>query len=192
MSKKIKFVLGGITFELPEKFLVKTDIFGKPLKNPKIYMSHVASASVVKQYVKKKYPKVVVSASSESYSGGCSARIYLSDEKGNGVSESIVKDVNLFKSQFVYGKFDGMYDVYEYDWKEGSTDNGTIIEAGVKYFFVENRPKFGTLPDCVRMLKEMTTTTQYVFGMISLENAIDRLRGYKISESTIEKAVKLL
>jgi hypothetical protein len=69
---------------------------------------------VVKQYVKKKYPNVVVSSSSSSFSMGNSVSIYLSDEYGNGVDESIVKDVNQFGSQFVYGKFNGMIDMYEH------------------------------------------------------------------------------
>ena len=102
MSKKIKFVLSGIEFQLDEKFLKTKDYYGKPFSKPQIRIDHVAGASVVKQYVKKKYPNVVVSSSSSSFSMGNSVSIYLSDEYGNGVDESIVKDVNQFGSQFVY------------------------------------------------------------------------------------------
>ena len=68
--KKFKFELEGMMFELPIKFLKKTDYYGKPLSKPEIRINHVAGASVVKQYVKNKYPEVVVSAKSASFSMG--------------------------------------------------------------------------------------------------------------------------
>ena len=128
MSKKIKFVLRGIEFQLDEKFLKTKDYYGKPFSKPQIRIDHVAGASVVKQYVKKKYPNVVVSSSSSSFSMGNSVSIYLSDEYGNGVDESIVKDVNQFGYQFVYGKFNGMIDMYEHNDNNVQSDNGTEID----------------------------------------------------------------
>ena len=191
MSKKIKFVLSGIEFQLDQKFLKTKDYYGKPFSKPQIRIDHVAGASVVKQYVKKKYPNVVVSSSSSSFSMGNSVSIYLSDEYGNGVDESIVKDVNQFGSQFVYGKFNGMIDMYEHFDKDVQTDNGTEIDSGVKYLHVQNRPKFCSLPDIVRMINEMMDG-KYVYGPISLEKAIEEVKGYGGTETNINKALKLI
>jgi hypothetical protein len=191
--KKFKFELEGMMFELPIKFLKKTDYYGKPLSKPEIRIDHVAGASVVKQYVKTKYPEVVVSAKSNSFSMGNSVDVYISDKFGNGVDESISKDVNRFGSQFEYGKFNGMIDMYEMN--EGSdptTDNGTVIDAGVKYFHCNNRPKFASLPDAVRMLREMTTTNNYTFGQLSLEKAIKQVKGYGVTDVNINKALQLI
>ena len=189
--KKFKFELEGMMFELPIKFLKKTDYYGKPFSKPQIRIDHVAGASVVKQYVKKKYPNVVVSSSSSSFSMGNSVSIYLSDEYGNGVDESIVKDVNQFGSQFVYGKFNGMIDMYEHNDNNVQSDNGTQIDSGVKYLHVQNRPKFCTVPDIVRMINDMMNG-QYVFGKVSLEKAIEEVKGYGGTETNINKALKLI
>ena len=191
MSKKIKFVLSGIEFQLDEKFLKTKDYYGKPFSKPQIRIDHVAGASVVKQYVKKKYPNVVVSSSSSSFSMGNSVSIYLSDEYGNGVDESISKDINRFGSQFEYGQFNGMIDMYEHFDKDVQTDNGTEIDSGVKYLHVQNRPKFCSLPDIVRMINEMMDG-KYVYGPISLEKAIEEVKGYGGTETNINKALKLI
>jgi hypothetical protein len=42
------------------------------------------------------------------------------------------------------------------------------------------------------MLREMTTTDNYVFGQISIEDAIDRVLDYQIPQSMINKAIQLL
>jgi hypothetical protein len=191
MSKKIKFVLSGIEFQLDEKFLKTKDYYGNPIK-PTIKMNHVAAANVVKQYVKKKYPEVVVSAKSSSFSGGNSVDIYLSDKFGNGVDESIAKDVDRFGSQFEYGKFDGMTDMYEYTNDGVSSDNGTHIDAGVKYLHVSNRPQHGSVPSVVEMIRKMTTTTEYVFGKLSLEEAIKKAKYFGATDNNIGKALQLI
>ena len=191
MSKKFKFELEGVMFQLGEKFLKTVDWKGNPLKTPVINMNHVAAANVVKQYVKKKYPNVVVSSSSSSFSMGNSVDIYLSDEYGNGVDDSIVKDVDRFGSQFEYGQFNGMIDMYENFDKDVQTDNGTEIDSGVKYLHVQNRPKFCTVPDIVRMINDMMNG-QYVFGKVSLEKAIEEVKGYGGTETNIKKALQLI
>lgn len=191
MSKKFKFELEGVMFQLGEKFLKKVDWNGNPLKKPVINMNHVAAANVVKQYVKKKYPNVVVSSSSSSFSMGNSVSIYISDEYGREVDDSIVKDVDRFGSQFEYGQFNGMIDMYENFDKDVQTDNGTEIDSGVKYLHVQNRPKFCTVPDIVRMINDMMNG-QYVFGKVSLEKAIEEVKGYGGTETNIKKALQLI
>ena len=192
MSKKFKFQLNGMTFELPTKHIQTTNWSGEKLEKPIIRMNQTATAAVVKQYVKKMYPNVVVSATSDSFSMGNSVSIYISDEKGNEVDNNIVSDVQAFGSQFVYGKFNGMEDMYEHHSKEMETDSGTQIDAGTKYLHVQNKPKFCSVPDIARMLKEMTTTTNYVFGMISVEKAIEQIKGYGATDNNINKALKLI
>ena len=192
MNKKFKFQLNGMTFELPTKHLQTTDWSGKKLENPIIRMNQAATAAVIKQYVKKMYPKVVVSATSDSFSMGNSVSIYISDEYGAEVSPAIISDVDSFGRQFVYGRFNGMEDMYEHHSNDGVTDSGTKIDAGTKYLHVQNKPKFCSLPDVYRMLIEMTTTEKYVFGMISIEKAIEQVKGYGATESNINKALKML
>ena len=189
---KFKFELEGVMFQLPVKFLKKTDYSGKPLTHPEIDMNHVAAANVVKQYVKAKYPSVIVSAKSDSFSMGNSVDIYLSDEYGNPVSTEICKDVDRFGTQFEYGKFNGMIDMYEMHSNDGYTDGGTQIDAGTKYLHVPNKPKFCSVPDICRMIVEMTTTTNYVFGKLNLDKAIEQIKGYGATDNNITKAIKLM
>ena len=191
-NKKFKFQLNGMTFELPTKHIQTTTWNGEKLEKPIIRMNQTATANVVKQYVKKKYPNVVVNATSSSFSMGNSVSIYISDEVGNEVDNSIISDVQAFGSQFVYGKFNGMEDMYEHYSKENQTDSGTQIDAGTKFLHVQNRPKFCSVPDIARMLREMTTTANYVFGMISVEKAIEQIKGYGASDNNINKALKLM
>ena len=192
MNKKFKFQLNGMTFELPPKHLQTTDWGGKKLENPIIRMNQTATAAVVKQYVKKMYPKVTVSVSSDSFSMGNSVSVYLSDAVGNEIDWNIVKDVQAFGSQFVYGSFNGMIDMYEHYDKDGQTDSGTKIDAGTKFLHVQNRPKHASLPDVCRMLREMTTTENYNFGMITIEEAIKKAKYFGASELNINKALKLM
>ena len=192
MSKKFKFELEGMMFNLGIKFLNRVDWNGNPLEKPIINMNHVATANVVKQYVKKKYPNVVVSSSSDSFSGGNSVSIYISDEYGREVDNEIISDVQAFGSQFVYGKFNGMIDMYEYSGKDVKSDNGTDIKSGVKYLSVNNRPKHASLPDVIRMLVDMTTTENYVFGKLNITEAIEKAKSFGASENNINKALQLI
>lgn len=192
MSKKFKLQLNGMTFELPNKHLQTTNWNGDKLKNPIIRIDQAAGAALCKQYVKKMYPEVVVSVSSESFSMGNSVNVYISDAVGNEVRKDIIEDVQDFGNQFVYGKFNGMIDMYESRPTIESTDGGTKLDAGVKYLTVNNRPKHASLPDVCRMLREMTTTENYVFGKLSMNEAIERVKYFGGNENNINKALILL
>jgi len=192
MNKKFKFQLNGMTFELPTKHIQTEDWSGKKLEKPIIRMNQTATASVCKQYVKKMYPKVTVSVSSDSFSMGNSVSVYLSDEMGNEIDKNIVEDVNRFGRQFVYGYFDGMTDMYEHVSKENQTDSGTQIDAGTKFLHVTNGPKHASLPDVCRMLREMTTTENYVFGKLGIAEAIEKAKYFGANENNINKALKLI
>jgi len=190
-AKKFKFVLNGMTFQLPMKHVQTTDYQGNKI-SPTIRMDQAATASVIKQYVKKMYPEVTVSSTSSSFSMGNSVSVYISDERGAEVSDGIISDVQSFGSQFVYGKFNGMEDMYEYSGKENETDSGTKIDAGTKFLHVQNRPKFCSVPDIYRMIYDMTQTTNYVFGKISLDKAIEQVKGYGATDVQIKKAMALV
>jgi len=192
MNKKFKFQLNGMTFELPTKHIQTTNWNGEKLEKPIIRMNQTATANVMKQYVKKMYPEVTVSVSSDSFSMGNSVSVYLSDAVGNEIDKNIVEDVNRFGRQFVYGYFDGMTDMYEHVSKENQTDSGTQIDAGTKFLHVTNGPKHASLPDVCRMLREMTTTEKYNFGKLGITEAIEKAKYFGASDNNINKALKLL
>jgi len=190
MSKQFQFQLKGITFKLPIKYLVTTDYQGNTVK-PFIKMNQVASASVVKQYVKKMYPQVVVSSTSSTFANGNSCDVYISTEKGGEVDEEIIRDVEKFSAPFKSGYYNSYDESYEYKDK-GCTDNGTTLDNQTKWLSVCNRPKFVSAPDVYRMLIEMTQTTTYVFGMVSMEKAQRIIEGYGATDSNMNKALKLI
>jgi len=191
-SKKFKFNLNGMEFTLPNKHIQTTNWNGEKLEKPIIRMNQAATAAVCKQYVQKKYPKVTVMVSSDSFSMGNSVSVYLSDAVGNEIDNNIVKDVQAFGNQFVYGSFNGMIDMYENHSKENQTDSGTQIDAGTKFLHVNNRPKHASLPDVCRMLREMTTTENYVFGKLNIGEAIEKAKYFGANENNINKALKLM
>ena len=187
MSKKINFAFNGMNFQIDASTLRTKSWGGEPCK-PFIYLTQKHVASIVKHYVKEKYPKVEVWAKSQSYAGGDSVDIYLSYANGDKVEIEIEKDVDKFTQYFEEGRFNGMEDIYEYSDTKIATDNGTELRGGTKYAFVRNGAPFGSVPDVVRMLKDMMAG-QYVYGVLSLEKAIEKVKGYKISDTTITKAL---
>jgi hypothetical protein len=85
-----------------------------------------------------------------------------------------------------------MTDMYEHVSKENQTDSGTQIDAGTKFLHVQNRPKHASLPDVCRMLREMTTTENYVFGKLAIAEAIVKAKYFGATEVNINKALKLM
>jgi len=181
MNKKISLQFANVEIQIDSKYVRNGNT---------VYMNHVAAASAVKQYVKKVYPNVVVSAKSSSFAGGNSVDVYLSDKYGQKVDREIEKNVEDFADLFVYGKFNGMEDMYEYT--KGDFNVGEyIIDPSVKYMHVNNRAQYGSVADTSRMLIEMTTTDNYNFGMISLEQAVEKCSRFGVSQSNIAKALAL-
>ena len=144
MSKKFKFKLDGMEFNLPNKHLRAKDWYGNDIK-PEISINQSAASNLLKQYVKKKFPNVTVSVSSSSFSMGNSCDVYISDEVGNPVDKSIIEDVKSWGDQFVYGKFNGMIDMYEYNEGTKTTDNNTPLKYFPSYVFCNNSPKWGSV-----------------------------------------------
>lgn len=190
-SKNVKIGINGMVFEIPSKGLRTTDYWGKPI-TPKIYGNGPIAGTIVKQYVKKNHPHIECSVKSSSFANGNSLDVYVWMKDGSKVSDYIYKDVHSFAHLFEYGKFNGMYDIYEDYEKSGlRTDNGTEIEAGVKYVTVNNEPKHGSPAAFANSIKSMMRG-EYVFGVVSKEEAVNRLMRFGYKKSDIEKGLKLV
>jgi len=187
-SKKVNVVVEGIKMSLPaESIQYRNDGV-----TPYVYGRGPIASSMVKQFVKAKYPSVVCSVKSSSFANGSSLDVYVSNPNGSEVDNSIYKDVNRFADMFEYGRYNGMEETYDYYENSGvKTEKGMEIEAGVKYVHTNNKPAFGTYGDVVRMLRDMMAG-QYVWGVLTLEQAIEKVKGYKIPQSTIDKALPYL
>ena len=194
MSNKTKFTINGIKFQLADRHVRTTDWNGEKLENPTIRMSHSASASVIKQYVKNQYPEVTCAVSSSSYSGGCSVDVYLTDVYGNPAAQEIKDDVKAFGNQFVYGSFNGMIDMYEQrEERDLLTPEGYTVDASLKYLFVNTRPKHASLQDVYQMLKNMLSVDcTYVFGQCDLKQATKHIESFGGSLKNIEKAILMM
>ena len=192
MKKKIEFVLGGMTFSVPSECLRTTDYWNKPSENPYINLGRKETASIIKQFVKSKYPTLPVWASSSTFANGNSVDINVCKENGDEFEygDPIYSDISSFCSMLKGGRYDGMTECYEYA-ESGRTDNGTRIEFNAKYVSCNPKAPFGSWADTKRMLKDMMAG-QYVWGPISLEEAIKKAKSYKISDSAIEKAISLI
>jgi hypothetical protein len=80
--------------------------------------------------------------------------VNVSNVDGSPISDVDYQAINNFAHLFEYGRYDGQHDLYEsYESSGLKTDNGTKIEAGVKYVSVENRPAWDTpqyVLNCIR------------------------------------------
>ena len=138
MSKKIKFQFNNMNFELPSNALRTDNYYGTY-----IYMGAKHTASVIKQYVKQKYGnRITVWSTSDVYSGGSSVRVNVWSKNGSCTPLSIYQDIQNFSYNFKAGRFDGMYDIYEYRDDEVKSDNGTKFEYFPSYIFVDNNPQW--------------------------------------------------
>jgi hypothetical protein len=187
-SSKIAIVVKGVKMVLPAEVIrMRNDGV-----TPYVYGSPVVAGKIIKAYVKSKYPNILVWTKSSSFANGNSLDVYVCEPNGNEVENSIWNDVRTLVSAFEYGKFNGWTDSYDsYDESGLKTENGTEIEAGVKYAHCNNKAPFGSYPDVVRMLRDMVDG-KYVWGPISLEKAIEKVKSYKVTDATISKALPYL
>jgi len=192
MKKKMKFVWCGVNFELPAECLRTTDYWGKTLDNPYISIGRKECPAIAKQFMKAKYPQLLVWGSSETFANGNSASVYVCNADGTDldVASKEWNEINTFVRQMSGGRYDGWSESYEYG-EPGKSDNGTKLDFGTKYLHIENKAPFGTWPDVVRMLKGMMAG-EYIWGPVSLDKAIEKVRDYKVTEPTIKKALELI
>jgi hypothetical protein len=186
--KKVNVIVEGIKMSLPADSIQ----YRKDGVTPYVWGRGPIGSSMVKQFVKSKYPSVVCSVKSSSFANGNSLDVYLSNPNGSEVEVEIYKDVERFANQFEYGRYNGMEEMYDYYETSGlKTEKGMEIEAGVKYVHTNNKPAFGSVGDCVRMLNSMVAG-EYVWGKITLEKAIEKILDYKVPQSNIDKALQYI
>ena len=191
-KKTVKFNYLGIRFELPENCLRTKSYWGEPLTNPVISIGRKEVPLMFKQFMKAKYPTMLVWGKSSTFANGSSSDLYACNADGSELEwgSEEYREISSFCNMFKGGHYDGMHDMYEYA-EPGKSDNGTTLEFGSKYVSFEGKAPYGTWPEAKRSLKAMLAG-EYVWGVISLEKAIEKLRGYSYTEATISKAVASL
>jgi len=143
MNKKVKISIHG------NQFLIPSESIGYDTYNnnePYVYMRAKLCASIIKQFVKKEFPNVVVSATSEVYSGGSSVRVNVCNPDGTSLPEADFKRISNWKYILQGGTFNGMYDIYEYRDDKPTTDSGTPMKYFPSYVFIDNKPAWDTVP----------------------------------------------
>lgn len=189
MKSKIKFAFNGMEFTVPATSLRTNNYWNEPLPTPVIQIGRKEVPLMFKQYVKSKYPDLLVWGKSSVFANGNSADVYACMGNGDEIpmESPMYKDLRNFSNGLNSGRYDGMTDCYEYG-DSSFTDNGTTIEWGCKYVTFNGKAPFGTWPDVKRMLVDMMDG-KYVWGALSLEASIQKAKGYSISDSVIEKAI---
>lgn len=187
-SKKIAIVVNGVKIELPAEVIrMRNDGV-----TPYVYGSPVIAGKIVKAYTKFKYPNILIWTKSASFANGNSLDVDMCMPDGSEVEVSIFADIRTIANSFEYGKFNGWTDCYDsYEESGLKTDKGMEIEAGVKYVHVDNKAPFGTYPDVIRMLTDMIAG-KYVWGPLTLDKAIEKVKSYKVTAATIDKALPYL
>ena len=187
-----KFKLMGITFELPSACLRTTNYWGEPLTNPTITIGRKEVPLMFKQFMKVKYPNMLVWGKSSTFANGSSSDLYACNADGSELEYGTKEyyDIASFCNMFKGGHYDGMHDCYEYA-ANGKSDNGTELEFNAKYVSFNGKAPFGTWPEAKRSLRDMLDG-KYVWGVLTLEKAIEKLKGYSYTEATIAKAVASL
>ena len=191
-KKTIKFNLLGITYELPSACLRTTNYWGEARTNPVITIGRKEVPLMFKQFMKVKYPNMLVWGKSSTFANGSSSDLYACNADGSELewSSEEYKDISSFCNMFKGGHYDGMHDCYEYA-ENGKSDNGTELEFNSKYVSFNGKAPFGTWPEAKRSLRDMLDG-KYVWGVLTLEKAIEKLKGYSYTEATIAKAVASL
>jgi hypothetical protein len=142
MSKKIKLVIDKVEYQLPIKAYVSKPTYGG---EPYIHMSAKHTASIIKQFVKKFFPEIKVWSKSQTYSGGSSVDVSLSNSDGSEINNNIYQQIQSFSNKFKAGSFNGMEDIYEYNHNDVKTDNGTKLDYFPSYVFCKNAPQWGSV-----------------------------------------------
>jgi hypothetical protein len=141
MTKKVKIQIQGNEFLIPETAIGKDTYDGD---KPYVYMRAKTCALIIKQFVKKNYPHLVCSATSDVYSGGSSVRVNVCKKDGSKVDQSEFDKISEWKWVFQGGTFNGMIDMYEMREDSPTTDNGTPLKYFPSYVFIDNKPNWGS------------------------------------------------
>jgi len=114
MKNKIKFALNGITFEIPSTCLKTTDYWGAPLETPTISIGRKEIPLIGKQFIKAKYPNLLVWGSSSVFANGNSADIYVCNADGSEMDWDSIefRNIKSFIENLRGGRYNGMEDIY--------------------------------------------------------------------------------
>lgn len=189
---KIKFNWLGVQFELPSACLRTVSYSGAPLPKPIISIGRKEVPILFKQYMKAKHPDMLVWGKSSTFAGGNSADMWVCYPNGDELEwdSAIFRELNGFADMMKGGSYDGMHDVYEYG-DNGETDNGTELEFHCKWVSFNPKAPFATWPDVKKMLIDMMAG-KYVWGPLTLEDAIVRVKRYNVKDSAIQKALEYI
>tara|TARA_R110000803_G_scaffold8577_2_gene27406 strand:+ start:1114 stop:1716 length:603 start_codon:yes stop_codon:yes gene_type:complete len=158
MSNKIKLVIDKVEYQLPISAL-RLKENSKWNEETYIHMGAKHSASIIKQFVKNFFPDVKVWSKSQTYSGGSSVDVNVSNSDGSSIHQNIYEQISEFSNKFKAGSFNGMEDIYEYNEGTLSTDNNTPLQYFPSYVFCKNAPKWGTVEYWVNEYKEFKNMT---------------------------------
>lgn len=192
MKSKMKFTWLGVNFELPSECLRTKSYWGEPLTNPTITIGRKEVPMLFKQFVKAKYPDLLVWGKSSTFANGSSSDLYACYSNGDELEfgGTLYKELNSFASLMSGGSYNGMEDIYEYG-EDGKTDNGTTLEFNSKYVHFNGKAPFASWPDVKRMLIDMMDG-KYVWGKLTLEQAIEKVKSYKAKDTDIQKALQFI
>jgi hypothetical protein len=175
---KFSVSIHGSSYELPLK-AIRTKNYGPNKGSKYVYVNPPTAGLLVKQFVKRNFPNVLCRVASDSFSGGNSLRVYVSTKLGAPIDSQSFKTISDFVDMWEYGKFNGMIDMYESYENSGTiSDNGLELEAGVKYAFTENQPRFGTVEwvvNEVRSGRTFSDTVKYVDAKIAEKAKVELL-----------------
>ena len=180
MTKKVKISIGGNEFLIPET-AIGQDTYSN--NEPYVYMRAKTCAAIIKQFVKKNYPHLVCSATSDVYSGGSSVRVNVCKKDGSQVDPIEFEKISEWKYILQGGTFNGMIDLYEYREDSPTTDNGTPLKYFPSYVFIENKPSWGSKEYWMNSWKEWCEmTTNYTkledHQKEWIDNAVNKYGGW--------------
>ena len=192
MKNKMKFNYAGMICEVPSNCLITTNHWGEPIETPYIRIGRKEVASISKQFVKKNFPNLLVWASSQTFANGNSVSIDVCNVDGSDLDRGSVEwnKISSFVNSLSGGRYNGYEDIYEYG-TGNVTENGTKIESYAKYVSCNNTAPHGTWPSAIKTLRGLIAG-EYVFGVLSLDKAIEKAKTYGYSDSNIEKAIACL
>ena len=141
----------------------------------------------------KNFPGVKVWSTSDVYSGGSSVRVNVCNSDGSPLPLPIFGQISSFGNSFKAGRFDGMYDSYEYRSDKVLTDNGTELDYFPSYIFVENRPKWDSVEYWLNEWNtfDPTNYSRPMVGTTLWEQFMNFNKSYW-SKGTLEKLTQVL
>ena len=113
----------------------------------KVIINRVEAAKMIRQFIKKKYGKSVKYwVKSEAYSNGSNVSVWLCKPDGEPVPSSIETEIRGFANSLRAGKFNGMYDSYDYNTQPIYSDLGAKLVMYTQYISVYNMAPYDYKP----------------------------------------------